>query len=176
MYIVNSQESVSTDVYDYLPKATCETLDYYLATYLSYNAVYDLEKIKRVTEPSETHITPSIKYVAESKNIEFPKNTIISTTGEYTLNSKINVEIVDTYPIQYVIIKGNEKTVYRVINDLMKLGATVIYEKMYDDLKPASSLKERALQIMENASHGDLSAEALEQINYILDGIRHIDK
>ena len=112
MYIVNSQESVSTDVYDYLPKATCETLDYYLATYLSYNAVYDLEKIKRVTEPSETHITPSIKYIAESKNIEFPKNTIISTTGEYTLNSKINVEIVDTYPIQYVIIKGNEKTVY----------------------------------------------------------------
>lgn len=112
MYIVNAEESVSTDVYDYLPKATCETLDYYLVTYLSYNAVYDLEKIKRVVEPMETHITPSIKYVAESKNIEFPKNTIVSTTGEYTLNSKINVEIVDTYPMQYVIIKGNEKTVY----------------------------------------------------------------
>ncbi len=112
MYIVNGEESVPTDIYDYLPKATCETLDYYLATYLSYEAVYDLEKIKRVVEPLETHITPSIKYVAESKNIEFPENTIVSTTGEYTLNAKINVEIVDTYPMQYVIIKGNEKTVY----------------------------------------------------------------
>ena len=29
-------------------------------------------------------------------------------------------------------IPGNEKTVYRVINDLLKLGAEVIYEKMYD--------------------------------------------
>lgn len=29
-------------------------------------------------------------------------------------------------------IPGNEKTVYRVINDLMRLGAEVIYEKMYD--------------------------------------------
>ena len=112
MYIVNAEESVSTDVYDYLPKATAETFDYYLVTYLSYNAVYDLRKIKSVIEPSETHITPSIKYVAESKGIEFPENTIVSTTGEYTLNSKINVEIIDTYPMQYVIIKGNEKTVY----------------------------------------------------------------
>ncbi|OQA48616.1 MAG: Ribonuclease J 1 [Firmicutes bacterium ADurb.Bin300] len=29
-------------------------------------------------------------------------------------------------------IPGNEKTVYKVINDLMRLGAEVIYEKMYD--------------------------------------------
>lgn len=29
-------------------------------------------------------------------------------------------------------IPGNEKTVYKVINDLLKLGAEVIYEKMYD--------------------------------------------
>ena len=40
-------------------------------------------------------------------------------------------------PHDYVIISatpipGNEKTVSRVINELMKLGAEVVYEKMYD--------------------------------------------
>ena len=40
-------------------------------------------------------------------------------------------------PNDYVIISatpipGNEKTVSRVINELMKLGAEVVYEKMYD--------------------------------------------
>ena len=29
-------------------------------------------------------------------------------------------------------IPGNEKTVYKVINDLLRLGAQVVYEKMYD--------------------------------------------
>ena len=50
------------------------------------------------------------------------------------------------------------------------------YEKMYDDLKPSATLKERALEVMANTLHGDLSAEALEQISYILDDIRHLDK
>lgn len=112
MYISNAVDSVSADIYDYLPKATCETLDYYIATYLSYNSSYDLEKISRIIEPSETHITPSIKYIAESNRIDIPRNTLISTTGKYTLNSEINVEIVDTHPMQYVIIKGRDKTVY----------------------------------------------------------------
>ncbi|MBR4451119.1 MAG: ribonuclease J [Clostridia bacterium] len=44
---------------------------------------------------------------------------------------------VEIRPDDYVIISatpipGNEKTVGNVVNELMKLGATVIYEKMYD--------------------------------------------
>lgn len=44
---------------------------------------------------------------------------------------------VEIHPNDYVIISatpipGNEKTVSRVINELMKLGAEVVYEKMYD--------------------------------------------
>lgn len=44
---------------------------------------------------------------------------------------------VEICPNDYVVISatpipGNEKTVGRVINELMKLGAEVVYEKMYD--------------------------------------------
>ena len=44
---------------------------------------------------------------------------------------------VEICPNDYVIISatpipGNEKTVGRVVNELMKLGAEVVYEKMYD--------------------------------------------
>lgn len=45
--------------------------------------------------------------------------------------------VVEICPNDYVIISatpipGNEKTVSRVVNELMKLGAHVVYEKMYD--------------------------------------------
>ncbi len=112
MYISNSNENVSYDIYDYLPKATCESLDYYLVTHLSYNALSDLQKIKRSCSPLQTHVTPSVKYLAHKNNVELPENTIISVNGEYTLNSKISIEIIDTYPMKYAIIKGNERTVY----------------------------------------------------------------
>jgi ribonuclease J len=45
---------------------------------------------------------------------------------------KVSIDNNDCVIISAKPIPGNEKTVYRVINDLMKLGATVIYEKMYD--------------------------------------------
>lgn len=113
MYIVNAQEPASFyDMYGYLPKATCETLDYFLVTYLSYNAVTDLEKAADTLAPCETHVTPSIKQIADRRNVTLPENTVIPATGEYLLNSEIYVEIVDTTPMQYVIIKGKEKTVY----------------------------------------------------------------
>ncbi len=111
-YIVNSTETFSSDVYDYLPKATCESLDYYLLNYISYNSVRDIKAITSVCKPLETHITPSINYLCESTGIDLPRNTIISVTGKYILNDKISVEIVDTYPTQYAIIKGERKTAY----------------------------------------------------------------
>ena len=45
---------------------------------------------------------------------------------------KVSVGYNDCVIISARPIPGNEKTVYRVINDLLKLGANVIYEKMYD--------------------------------------------
>ncbi len=45
---------------------------------------------------------------------------------------KVSIGYNDCVIISAKPIPGNEKTVYRVINDLLKLGATVIYEKMYD--------------------------------------------
>ncbi len=45
---------------------------------------------------------------------------------------KVSVGFNDCVIISARPIPGNEKTVYRVINDLLKLGAQVIYEKMYD--------------------------------------------
>lgn len=45
---------------------------------------------------------------------------------------KVSVGYNDCVIISARPIPGNEKTVYRVINDLLKLGARVIYERMYD--------------------------------------------
>ena len=45
---------------------------------------------------------------------------------------KVSVGFNDCVIISAKPIPGNEKTVTRVINDLLKLGARVIYEKMYD--------------------------------------------
>ncbi len=45
---------------------------------------------------------------------------------------KVSIGYNDCVIISAKPIPGNEKTVYRVINDLLKLGARVIYEKMYD--------------------------------------------
>ncbi len=45
---------------------------------------------------------------------------------------KVTVGYNDCVIISARPIPGNEKTVYKVINDLLKLGARVIYEKMYD--------------------------------------------
>ena len=45
---------------------------------------------------------------------------------------KVSIGYNDCVIISARPIPGNEKTVYRVINDLLRLGANVIYEKMYD--------------------------------------------
>lgn len=47
-------------------------------------------------------------------------------------HKKVTVGYNDCVIISARPIPGNEKTVYKVINDLLRLGARVIYEKMYD--------------------------------------------
>lgn len=129
---------------------------------------------------------------AKTENTAPAKVTSEKFTMDYCLeqieNIRVQTEYLNTVFAELSKVKaegpgdtcGQERA--KALGDVVRCRETTnqrlitFYEKMYDDLKPVSSLKERALKIMENASHGDLSAEALEQINYILDGIRHIDK
>ena len=60
---------------------------------------------------------------------------------------------VEIHPNDYVIISatpipGNEKTVSRVVNELMKLGADVVYEKMYEVHVSGHTCQEELKMIM----------------------------
>ena len=60
---------------------------------------------------------------------------------------------VEIHPNDYVIISatpipGNEKTVSRVVNELMKLGADVVYEKMYEVHVSGHACQEELKMIM----------------------------
>lgn len=60
---------------------------------------------------------------------------------------------VEVHPNDYVIISatpipGNEKTVSRVVNELMKLGADVVYEKMYEVHVSGHACQEELKMIM----------------------------
>ncbi len=60
---------------------------------------------------------------------------------------------VEIHPNDYVIISatpipGNEKTVSRVVNELMKLGADVLYEKMYEVHVSGHACQEELKMIM----------------------------
>lgn len=73
-----------------------------------------------------------------------PEQLVIITTGSqgepmsalhrmaFSDHRKVEVGPNDCVIISATPIPGNEKTVSNVVNELMKLGADVIYEKMYD--------------------------------------------
>ena len=73
-----------------------------------------------------------------------PEKLVIITTGSqgepmsaltrmaFSDHRKVEIRPNDYVIISATPIPGNEKTVANVVNELMKLGATVIYEKMYD--------------------------------------------
>lgn len=110
--ITNSNTRLPADIHDYLPKATSETLDLYIATYLNGSNLYSLENIGERYSPQETHITKAIEKLCRTEEIVPPSNTIIRTHGKYTLSTEITLEIIDTYQGQYAIIRSDEKTVY----------------------------------------------------------------
>lgn len=115
-YILNTTEAVDGDVYSYLPKATCEELDYFLVPYISIGALTSLSSIGDNLKPTETHINETTNQMAFQRNTALPQNTVIDLEGKYELSDKISIEIVDTYRMQYAIIKGNEKTVLVHLN------------------------------------------------------------
>lgn len=110
--LTNTKESLPAELYDYLPRATSESLDLYVATYLNKSNLYSLEIIGERFSPEETHVTPTVASLCRTQGITPPMNTIVKTQGKYILNNEITIEIIDTYPGQYAIIKGNEKTAY----------------------------------------------------------------
>jgi len=73
-----------------------------------------------------------------------PEQVVLITTGSqgepmsalhrmaFSDHRKVEVGPKDMIIISATPIPGNEKTVSRVINELMKLGAHVVYEKMYE--------------------------------------------
>lgn len=73
-----------------------------------------------------------------------PEQLVIITTGSqgepmsaltrmaFSDHRKVEIRPNDYVIISATPIPGNEKTVGNVVNELMKLGATVIYEKMYE--------------------------------------------
>ena len=111
-YIVNSDTTYPSSVYNYLPNATCESLDYWLMTYATHESCTDLERLPANITPQETVITPYIKKICLTESISLPQNTIISPQGNYTLNNQINFKIIDTYSAKYAIIRGNNKKVF----------------------------------------------------------------
>lgn len=91
----------------------------------------------------------------------FPENKmVIVTTGSqgepmsaltrmaFSDHRRVEVTANDYIIISATPIPGNERTVGRVVNELMKLGAEVIYEKMYDVHVSGHACREELKMIM----------------------------
>ncbi len=96
-----------------LPLATCETLDFLFISECG-NDNCDSDSVSRSMiwlTPTETVVTPKVKGAFNESDIILPANTIIAENYTYSLNNQINFEIVNTYPLNYVIITIHEKTI-----------------------------------------------------------------
>lgn len=146
-YLLNSADDYPPTVYNYLPKATCEKFDYWFITYATVPTCYSIEKFAAGMSPLETHVTPIINDICNRKNVMLPSNTIIDTDGKYSLNGKINFEIIDTYSVKYAIIKGDEKTVYIHLHGTTDFSSVVdtsqgdifVYNSAIPDKVPATA-------------------------------------
>ena len=108
--LTNTKERLPSDIHNYLPKATGERLDYYIATYLTNANLYSLETTGKMYSPTETRITKVLHTMCETTGVTPPPNTIIQTNDKYALSEEITFEIIDTNQVQYAIIKSKEKT------------------------------------------------------------------
>lgn len=110
-YIVDATD-VENSRSDYLPKATCESLKYYIPIYLSDSVLYDIERVAQRYSPEEIRLSDYTYRCCMASNVTVPSNVIITVQDKYVLSDEISFEIIDTYHIKYAIIKGNEKTVF----------------------------------------------------------------
>jgi len=90
------------------------------------------------------HVPEGILIPIDWINRFSPEQLVIITTGSqgepmsaltrmaFSDHRKVEITPRDCVIISATPIPGNEKTVGRVVNELLKLGAEVVYEKMYD--------------------------------------------
>ena len=90
------------------------------------------------------HVPDGILIPIDWINRFSPEQLVIITTGSqgepmsaltrmaFSDHRKVEITPRDCVIISATPIPGNEKTVGRVVNELLKLGAEVVYEKMYD--------------------------------------------
>lgn len=96
---------------DKLPRATAESLDFvYIASFGS--KADNLSEKLFSYNPEAVFVTEYVKEYYREKNRELPNNTLIADSHKFSLNNKINIETVDTYNTDYVIIKKADKKVF----------------------------------------------------------------
>ncbi len=111
-FIENTSQYINDRTFNYLPKATSESLDYYFPLYLSTYAMNHPEILQEKYDIGLTVMPQSLfDYLKKEDNI-IPHNTKIQNNGKFNLSEEINIEIVDTYRIKYAIIRGNNKNVF----------------------------------------------------------------
>lgn len=117
----------NSDIYfNSLPKAKCESLDF-LYVGKSNKSTNEITKDLFCYKPETTVITELVKESLNEYDVDSPQNTIIANSYTHKFNNEITVQVVDTYPVSCVIIKGNEKTVlisYGSNSDLTSLFET----------------------------------------------------
>ncbi len=104
-----------------------------------------LENVVAISEQlGYLHVPEGILITLDMVNKYMPEDVVLITTGSqgepmsaltrmaFSDHRKISVGPEDYVIISATPIPGNEKMVGKVINELMKLGAEVVYEKMYD--------------------------------------------
>lgn len=102
--------------YDYgvdktaLPRANCEKLEFlYIAAYSG-----DSDKVTEILSsysPENTVITEYVNTHFKESNIAYPPNTLISNYLNFAFNKSINIEIIDTYGVNCVIMETTNKKV-----------------------------------------------------------------
>ncbi len=108
-YISNCNNDCIDNAFNNLPKATSESLCYYIPTYLGESAIYNLNTVATRYKPEETIISSELRYFANRSDIQLPENSVIKNQGYFTLNNEINFQIVDTYGMLYAIIESENK-------------------------------------------------------------------
>lgn len=111
-FIDNSTQALSASSKEALPKATCEKLEYYVATYYDSVSVFNLNSINSLYSPKNIVLSDSALECARYSCADIPEYTTKHNNLTFTLNNEITVEIVDTYSIKYAIIKGQNKSVF----------------------------------------------------------------
>lgn len=100
--------------YDYgvdktaLPRATCEKLDFlYISSYSGDSDT--VTKVLSTYSPENTVVTEYVNTHFKESDIAYPQNTVISDYSNFAFNKSTNIEIIDTYGVNCVIIETANK-------------------------------------------------------------------